>query len=139
MHVDDQNHQFAGFQTLVHFLAQGAIVVAVVEVVFHHLIGVDQLTELLLGAVVVIHTFLLPGAGAAGGGRHGFFDLRMGLAQCLDHAVLTGAGGTGHNKQKFILLHGSVPPLLFPCSPARPHGLPPFPAEGPRAPHDRNP
>ncbi len=63
MDVDDQDHQLARVEPLVDLFAEGAVVIAVEEVVFHHLIGVDQLTELLLGAVVVIYTFLLPGAG----------------------------------------------------------------------------
>ena len=71
--------------------------------------------------------------------RHGFFDLRMGFAQCLDHAVLAGAGCAGNYKQKFIIRHEMFLPPLMLYPPARRRGLPPFRAEGRTARHDRSP
>lgn len=72
MHIDDHDHQLARVQPLVDLFLQGAVVVAVEEVVFHDLILIDELLELLLGAVVVVYPFLLPGAGGTGGGRNRF-------------------------------------------------------------------
>ena len=83
MDVDDQHHQLARLEALIHLFAEGAVVVAVVEVVLHHLIGVDELPELLYAAVVVVHALLLPGAGCTGGGGNGLFDLGV----CLDDGV----------------------------------------------------
>ena len=73
MHIDDHDHQLARVQPLVDLFLQGAVVVAVEEVVLHDLILIDELLELLLGAVVVVYPFLLPGAGGTGGGRNRFF------------------------------------------------------------------
>ena len=65
-----------------------------------------ELLELLLGAVVVVYPFLLPGAGRTGGCRNRFFDLGVGLAQSAHHTVLSGTGGTGHDKQIFFIFCG---------------------------------
>ena len=84
-------------------------------------------------------TLLLAGARGAGGGRDGLFDLGVCLAQCLDHAVLAGAGCAGNYKQKFIIRHEMLlPPLMF-CPPALRRGLPPFRAEEQTARRDRSP
>ena len=99
----------------------------------------QQLLELFTGAVVVVHTLLLAGARGACGGRDGLFDLGVCLAQCLDHAVLTGAGCAGDYKQKFIIRHEMFLPPLMLYPPARRRGLPPFRAEGQTARHDRSP
>ena len=98
VHIDDQHDHLAGFQPLFHLRLQGAVVVAVIEVVLHHLIVFQQLLELLPGAVVVVHTLLLAGARGAGGGRDGLFDLGVCLAQSLDHAVLASTGCAGNYK-----------------------------------------
>ena len=103
--VDDQHHQLARLEALIHLFAEGAVVVAVVEVVLHHLVGVDEVLELLPGAVVVVHPLLLAGAGCAGGGGDGLFDLGVGLAQGLDHTILAGTGGTGDDKQVLFVFH----------------------------------
>ena len=99
----------------------------------------QQLLELLAGAVVVVHTLLLAGARGACGGRDGLFDFGVCLAQCLDHAVLAGAGCAGNYKQKFIIRHEMFLPPLMLYPPARRRGLPPFRAEGRTARHDRSP
>ena len=139
VHVNDQHDHLTGLQPLFHLGLQGAVVIAIIEVVLHHLIALQQLLELLTGAVVVIHTLLLAGARGAGGGRDGLFDLGVCLAQRLDHAVLAGTGCTGNYKQKFIIRHEMLlPPLMF-CPPALRRGLPPFRAEELTARHDRSP
>ena len=139
MHVNDQHDHLTGLQPLFHLRLQGAVVVAVIEVVLHHLIVFQQLLELLAGAVVVVHTLLLAGARGACGGRDSLFDLGVCLAQCLDHAVLTSTGCTGNYKQKFIIRHEMFLPPLMLYPPARRRGLPPFRAEGRTARHDRSP
>ena len=75
------------------------------ENLLHDLILIDELLELLLGAVVVVYPFLLPGAGRTGGCRNRFFDLGVGLAQGLDHTILAGTGGTGDDKQVLFVFH----------------------------------
>ena len=140
MDVDDEDDQLARRQALVHFFLQGAVVVAVVEVILHHLVGVDEVLELLPGAVVVVHALLLAGAGCAGGGGDGLLDLRVGGAQRLDHAVLSGTGGTGYHKQILFVFHITFAPPLNLCPrPDRRRGWPPFRAEGQIERHGRSP
>ena len=141
MHIDDHDHQLARVQPLVDLFLQGAVVVAVEKIVLHDLILIDELLELLLGAVVVVYPFLLPGAGGTGGGRNRFFDLGVGLAQSAHHTVLSGTGGTGNDKQIFFIFHGLTAPLLslFCPRPDRRHGWPPFRAEGLKGQRGRSP
>ena len=123
MDINDQHDQLAGFQPLVDLLFQGAVVIAVVEIVFHDLVVCDELLELLLAAVVVIHALLLAGAGRTGGGGDGLLDLRVRSAQCIDHAVLAGTRCTGYHKQILFVFHfyfcSSSEPLPSACPAAR--------------------
>ena len=139
VHVDDQHHHLACFEAPVHLFLQGAVVVAVVKIMLHHLIGSDELLELLAGAVIVIHALLLPGTGGTGGGRNGLLDLGVSFPQRGHHAVLAGACRTRDHKQILLVFHLTAPLLsLFP--PAGPeHGWPPSPAAAPKGPHGRNP
>ncbi len=140
VHVDDQHHQLACVEALVDLFFQGTIVVAVIEVVLHYFIVLNELLELLPGAVVVIHTLLLPGTGRTGGGGDRLFDFRVGLPQGFDNAVLARTGCTRNYKQIFFIFHDFTAPLLslFPPA-ARRHGWPPFPAARPKGRHGRNP
>ena len=117
--------------------------VDVVIPVLHGLWGEDGTVQGLLELAGIPYVgcgvLLLTGTRCAGGGGNSLFDLRVCFAQCLHHAVLAGTGRARDHKQIFIVRHGSVPPLLVFCPPALPHGWPPFPAEAPRAPHDRSP